>query len=41
MGMLLVLTPSVVGPPTAQLPPARALMLHGKPILSTCTLDLF
>ena len=41
MGMTLMLMFSVVEAPTAQLPPAPALMLHGKPILSTCTLHLF
>ncbi len=40
MGMLLVLTSSVVEASTALQPPAPALTLHGKPILSTCTQHL-
>jgi hypothetical protein len=41
MDMLLVLMSSVVEAPTALLPPAPALTLHGKPILSTWTVHLF
>ncbi len=41
MDMLLMLMSSVVEAPTALQPPAPALTLHGKPILSTCTLHLF
>ena len=41
MDMLLLLTPNVVEAPTALLPPAPALTLHGKRTLSAWTLHLF